>query len=905
MTYPNRRALLTAAATVGATLAVGRPASAAAPQNNSAAPHGQSADLILVGGRIATMDRRGSFVSAVAVRDGRIAAVGSDDDILRLKGAETRVIPLQRRTVIPGLNDSHLHAVNGGNGYNLEVRWDDVPSLADGMRRLREQAERTPPGEWVRVVGGWSEFQFAERRMPTLEEINAVAPDTPVMVLHLYLHGLLNRAALRALGYDKNTPDPPDGEIVRDAQGNPTGLLVARPGFRVLFNALNAAPKLNREQLANSTLQFLRELNRLGITSVTDGGAIWPADFTGMQDLHREGLLTVRTAHHLYSPRAGQELADISEWVKNVSPGGDDYFRVNGIGEILTASAFDTGNLAEPRLELPARAETDLTGVIRLLAEHRWPFRIHATYDESISRILPVLEQVNREIPLDGLRWVLDHAETISPRNIERVAALRGGISVQDRLAYQGEYFVDRYGPEKAQQAQPVKRMMELGIPVGAGTDGTRLASYNPWISLRWMITGKTLGGLPVLGEAGRLDRMEALRRYTVGGAWFSGEEDKKGSLEPGKFADLAVLSADYFTVPENDIGHLESVLTITGGRIVHASGAYKHLDPPRVPVDPSWSPGRRRTVAAYVGTYLGRCVGDRPAGDLRLFLRILLPARSRPHMPTDCAARQPLRNPRCCRADVHSFVQHRVGQALDGREEPLHSASTASGPVIGSSSANRMRRQRANSRLNGRIDQSEHPAGERTWPRRSFSVRCAGRSGYAVPYRLERRAHRVQVVRLHALGELLLRRAARLDAVHRDAERERQLRLTGVTNPDLVVDRPLGVAVCTYEVHALLGVEGDDFAHRLADVHDVPHQSAVEPLAHGALADGGHVGQRVLGLVHQALPYVIHGEDRPGALVHRKSAAHFDHDFPPRSRIVEPPAITPRPTGMAGPAMA
>ncbi|MFC8665202.1 amidohydrolase [Streptomyces sp. NPDC057199] len=550
-----------------------------------------AADLILHNGRIATLDHRNSLVSAVAVRDGLVAAVGDDHDVLRLRGPQTGVVDLQRRAVIPGLNDSHLHLVNGGNGYNLEVRWDHVTSLADGLRLLRAQAERTPPGEWVRVVGGWSEFQFAERRMPTLEEINAVAPDTPVMVLHLYLHGLLNQAALRVLGYDGNTPNPPGGEIVRDARGNPTGLLVAKPSFGVLFAAISAAPKLDREQLADSTQQFLRELNRLGITSVTDGGAIWPADFTGVQDLHHAGRLTVRTAHHLYSPRAGQELADISDWVRDLSPGGDDYFRVNGMGEIITASAFDTGNMFQPRPTLKDTAEKDLLPIFRLLAEHRWPFRIHATYDTSISRILPVLEQVDREIPFDGLRWVLDHAEDITPRNIERVAALRGGISVQDRLAYQGEHFVDRYGPDVAARLQPLQRIMEHGIPLGAGTDGTRLASYNPWVSLSWMITGRTVGGTPILGGASRLDRTEALRRYTVGGAWFSAEEDRKGTLEPGRFADLAVLSADYFNVPEDEISALHSVLTLTGGRIVHASGPYERLDPPQTPVKPTWSP--------------------------------------------------------------------------------------------------------------------------------------------------------------------------------------------------------------------------------------------------------------------------------------------------------------------------
>src|SRR5437870_4427616 len=181
------------------------------------------ADLVLYNAKVAT-NKVPSFVEAVAIEDSKIVTVGSDDQIMRLRGPKTAVLDLKRRTVIPGLNDSHLHLIRGGLNYNMELRWDGVPSLADAMRMLREQARRTPPPQWVRVVGGWTEFQFAERRMPTLDEINDAAPETPVFVLHLYDRALLNGAALRACGYTKDIPDPPAGEIQRDKRGNPTGL---------------------------------------------------------------------------------------------------------------------------------------------------------------------------------------------------------------------------------------------------------------------------------------------------------------------------------------------------------------------------------------------------------------------------------------------------------------------------------------------------------------------------------------------------------------------------------------------------------------------------------------------------------------------------------------------------------
>src|SRR5215467_3838425 len=250
----------------------------------------QPADLILHNGKIATQDDRRSVVEAAAIRDGKFLAIGSGREVMRFRDERTKLIDLNKRTVIPGLNDSHLHLIRGGLNYNLELRWDGVPSLADGLRMLREQAERTPPGQWVRIVGGWSEFQFAERRMPTLEEINAAAPDTPVFVLHLYCRALLNQAALRACGYTKDTPELIGGEIQRDKQGNPTGLLIARPNAMILYATLAKGPKLAQEDQMNSSRHFMHELNRFGVTSAIDAGGgfqNYPDDYQVINDLHK------------------------------------------------------------------------------------------------------------------------------------------------------------------------------------------------------------------------------------------------------------------------------------------------------------------------------------------------------------------------------------------------------------------------------------------------------------------------------------------------------------------------------------------------------------------------------------------------------------------------------------------
>lgn len=561
----------------------------------------EAADLILTHGRIATQNARDEFVEAVAIKDGRFLATGSHAEMRTHQGHETEVIHLHNRTVIPGLNDSHMHVIRGGLNYNLELRWDGVPSLADAIRMLKEQAARTPTGQWVRVVGGWSEFQFAERRMPTLDEINAAAPDTPVFILHLYTQALLNRAALRAVGYGPDTPNPPGGEIQRDKRGTPTGLLIARPNAAILYATLAKGPKLPPEYQLNSTRHFMREMNRLGVTSIIDAGGgfqNYPEDYEIVNRLHEDGELTLRIAYNLFTQRPKAEKEDFARWIKLTEPGkGDDFYRMNGAGEMLVFSAADFEDFLEPRPDLPPTLESDLKDVVSLLAKNRWPFRMHATYDESITRFLNVFEEVNREVPLNGLNWFFDHAETISDRNIERVKALGGGIAVQHRMAFQGEYFVDRYGAKAAERTPPVARMLEMGVPVGAGTDATRVASYNPWVSLYWLTTGRTVGGLQLYPEANQLSRARALRLFTEGSSWFSNEQGKKGAIVPGQLADLAVLSEDFFSIPEERIPRIQSVLTILGGKVVHGADDFAGIAPPSPPVLPEWSP-----VATYGG---------------------------------------------------------------------------------------------------------------------------------------------------------------------------------------------------------------------------------------------------------------------------------------------------------------
>ncbi len=562
------------------------------------------ADLILTNGKIATMAREGEFVQAVAVKDGKVLAAGSNAEVLKLKTPATQLIDAGGRTVIPGLNDSHLHVIREGLNYNMELRWDGVTSLKRALQMLKEQAARTPEGEWVKVVGGWNEYQFEEKRLPTLEEINAAVPDRPVFILYLYGLGFLNQKGIATLGYTKETKFK-DGVVELDAKGKPTGKLIAKPNALILYSTLAKTNKLSRDDQLNSTLHFYRELNRLGVTSAIDAGGgfqNYPDDYGVTLELAREGKLTVRTSYYLFAQRAGKELEDFQRWTTMTHPKKNDHmfypngFSAEGGGENLVSSAADFENFLEPRPDLPETMEGELEAVVSLLVKNRWPFRLHATYGESIDRDLAVIEKVNAKTPLNGLRFIVDHGETITDAQLARIKKLGGGVAVQDRMHFQGEAYWKRYG-EQTRQMPPIRKMLDMKLPVGLGTDGTRVSSYNPWPSLYWAVTGKTAGGMPIWQGKDVPTRYEALQLMTTGSAWMSGEEAVKGKLQAGQYADFVVLPQDYFTVDAEKIKRLESLLTVVNGKVVYGAGIYMPLAPQLPPVSPAWSP-----VAAYGG---------------------------------------------------------------------------------------------------------------------------------------------------------------------------------------------------------------------------------------------------------------------------------------------------------------
>jgi predicted amidohydrolase YtcJ len=533
----------------------------------------QTADIIFVHGRILTLDERFSVREALAVSGDRIAALGRSNDIMRLAGRKTRVVDLRGRTVIPGLIDSHIHAIRAALSYSTEVNWIGASSLEEALGRVRDAARAAKPGDWLIVAGGWTPEQFREKRRPTRAELVAAAGDHPAYVQLFYGWALMTPSAFKALNIAADSDVPPRGELERDAAGNPTGGIA---GDTATITALFARlPSPSFEQRVEGTRKFFRELNRLALTGVIDPGGFGmaPRDYEALLKLWRDRALTLRVAYSVFAQKRGSELEDYRTLTQLLPMGfGDDMLRFNGIGENVAWGMYNNDN--------PGEAEkTQFYEIAKWVAARRMSLNVHWHNDRSVGQLLDIFERVNREVPIADLRWAVAHLNDASAPTLERMKALGVGWAMQDALYFDGERFQKEKGAEAARRAPPLKTALRIGVKVGAGTDAHRVASYNPFVALRWMLDGKTVGGAPLRGPEETPTREEALQMYTTGSAWFAHDEDRRGSLEAGKLADLAVLSKDYMKAPIEEIGAIESLLTMVGGRVVYAAGPYARFE--------------------------------------------------------------------------------------------------------------------------------------------------------------------------------------------------------------------------------------------------------------------------------------------------------------------------------------
>ena len=533
----------------------------------------QPADTVLVNGRIATLDAQSTVAEGIAIRDGRIAATGSSGEIRALAGPQTRIIDLAGRTVIPGLIDSHIHAIRAGVHFASEVSWIGATTIAEALGRIRAAAIYAKPGTWLIVAGGWTPQQFTEGRRPTQDEIANAAPEHPVYVQLFYRAVFMSPKGFEVLGIARDADVPPNGKVERHEDNTPTGWIT---GDSATIIALYS--RLPKPQLADSvegTRRFMRELNRLGLTGVIDPGGhnLAPEEYAGLFQLWRERRLTLRVVYSIFAPRRGSELEDFQTLTRFLPMGtGDDLLRFNGIGECITWGMYNNDTPTEAQKE-------DFYRVARWAAAQGMTLTVHWNNNRSVHHLLDVFERIDRETRIAGLRWSVAHLADASDDSLQRMKALGVGWLMQDGLYFAAHPFLIERGRDM-RRMPPIRTATAMGIPTGGGTDANRVMSYNPFVSLRWMLDGNTVDGIATRMAEEIPTREEALRIYTQGSAWFAHDEQRRGALRAGQLADLAVLSEDYFAVPLSRVAEITSLLTMVGGRIVYADGPYVALDP-------------------------------------------------------------------------------------------------------------------------------------------------------------------------------------------------------------------------------------------------------------------------------------------------------------------------------------
>ena len=525
-----------------------------------------AADLVIVNAQVLTQDPAKPHAAAVAVRDGRIIAVGSNAEAAAFAGPGTRQVDAGGRLVIPGLIDSHMHAVRAALSYSVEVNWIGADTIGEAMRRLRKAATERP-GAWIVVAGGWTELQFAEKRRPTLAEVTAAVPDSPVWI-QLFYNALLVTPKARVVLDVAPERLPAGFSIERDATGAATDWWACN--IVALSGVFDRLPKPTFSDNIAGTRKFFSELNRLAVTGVVDPGGFSLAapQYAALFQLWREKQQTVRVAYSLFAQNPGAELAEFRNLTQLLPMGfGDDMLKFNGIGERVTIALYNN-NAPD------AKVRADFLEVARWAARQRLTLTIHWQEDASVHHRLDMFAEVDRETPLAPLRWSIAHLDNASPQTLARMKALGIGWTMQDAMYMGGDRMASAAGADPLHMP-PLVTALRLGVPIGAGTDAHRVASYNPFVALQWMLDGKTVGGRSTRGPDETPTREQALRMYTLGSAWFSFDEVRRGSLEVGKLADFAILDRDFFTVPVEQIGATTSMLTIVGGKPVHIADPF------------------------------------------------------------------------------------------------------------------------------------------------------------------------------------------------------------------------------------------------------------------------------------------------------------------------------------------
>lgn len=528
-----------------------------------AAPFARAADIIIHNARIITLDTARPQASAIAIRGLRIHTVGGPETVNAFAKPGTRYIDARGRTVIPGLIDSHIHAIRAGLNFASQADFSDSKSIPQAMQKLAAAAKTVPANDWLLVLGGWTPQQFAEDRKPLAAEIEAAADGRKVFIQLFYRAVYLSPEAMKALAI--NPAALPAGlQAETGPDERPTGWLTGDAGaITALYERI---PKPSLAAAMDGTRRFFSELNRFGVTGVIDPGGhnLAPDEYSALWEVWHARQLTLRVAFSICAPTPGRELEEYRQFTRFLPMGaGDEWLRFNGIGERVTWGFYNNEN--------PSPQQTrEFEEVARWAAQNRLTLTVHWNRQASVKHLLDVFGRVSKETPYGGLRWSIAHLHDATPDTLARMRALNLGWLTQNAFYYAGPAFIRNMAPSRLALAPPLASAIAMGLPTGAGTDATRVMSQNPLVAMQWMIDGKTVSGETTRGPGERLDRLAALRLWTQGSAWFAFAEDERGQLKPGMLADIAILDRDFMAIPVEEISQITAIMTIVGGKIVH-----------------------------------------------------------------------------------------------------------------------------------------------------------------------------------------------------------------------------------------------------------------------------------------------------------------------------------------------
>ena len=536
-----------------------------AETSNAQAPDNPS--MVLFNGRILSLkpnsENAPSYKTfeAMRIKGSNIEALGLSKDLLKSAEPHTLRIDLKGKTVIPGLIDSHLHGIRAALSFSTEVHWIGVTSIDAALEKLRLSAAKAKPGEWLIVAGGWIPEQFKEKRRPTQQEITNAAPLNPVYVQWMYDWAIMSPLAYQALGIQNEQNLPPGAKFELDAQQQRTGAIIG--GIVPLFDQL---PKPNFEQKVAGTKKFFQELNRLGITGFIDPGGfnMSPSEYAAVFDLWRKKEMSLRVHFSYFAQKKGQELSEFKDITQLLPMGfGDEWLQFNGIGERVTFGMYNNDNPT-------AEDKANFFEVAQWAAKNGLTLTAHWQNGNSAHHLLEVLERVHQETPLTPLRWSIAHLNDATLQTFERMQKLGMGWAMQDAMYLDGERLLKIRGPQALKQMPPLVSAQTTKVHIGAGTDAHRVANYNPFVALQWMLDGKSASGIALRSEGEIPTREQALYMYTSGSAWLAHAENRRGDLKPGTLADFVVLDQDFMRMPIDKISSTQSLLTVVGGKIVY-----------------------------------------------------------------------------------------------------------------------------------------------------------------------------------------------------------------------------------------------------------------------------------------------------------------------------------------------